>query len=591
MELEPIEPIKKPEQPEKPIAKERKRVRIGDLLVENGLITEAQLMLALQEQKISGKKIGRVLVDLGMITETKLLEMLGSYLNIPFLEMKFFQLDHSISLSLDETHARRYRALVLSEKDDGYLLGMADASDLVAQDAIERTLGKPVYPAILRESELLATLDLVYRKTSQIQSIAGELDTELKGSDFVLDQLGANIDTSDAPVVRLLQSIMEDAVQTKASDVHIEPDEHGLRVRQRIDGVLQEQIIKERRIASALVLRLKIMANLDISEKRLPQDGRFNIQVLNHSIDIRLSTLPTQWGESVVMRLLDQTTGILSMPALGMPPEVQSRFELNLERPHGLILVTGPTGSGKTTTLYAALSQLNTAKRKIITAEDPIEYRLPRVNQVQVNTKIDFNFATILRSALRQDPDVILIGEMRDQETVSIGVRAALTGHLVLSTLHTNDAVSSAMRLTDMGVEPWLIASALRAIVAQRLVKRVCQNCSEPHHPDPQQKIWLEHILRGKPSGDMNFQKGRGCYRCNNTGYSGRIGVFELLELDEHMLRALRNNNTDGFAEAARNAGFVTMSERALGFAQQGMTDLDEVFRITSDLFADEAKP
>ena len=354
--------------------------------------------------------------------------------------------------------------------------------------------------------------------------------------------------------------------------------------------ILQEQIIKERRIASALVLRLKIMANLDISEKRLPQDGRFNIQVLNHSIDIRLSTLPTQWGESVVMRLLDQTTGILSMPALGMPPEVQSRFELNLERPHGLILVTGPTGSGKTTTLYAALSQLNTPKRKIITAEDPIEYRLPRINQVQVNPKIDFNFSTILRSALRQDPDVILIGEMRDQETVSIGVRAALTGHLVLSTLHTNDALSSAMRLTDMGVEPWLIASALRAIVAQRLVKRVCQNCSEEHHPEPQQKIWLEHILRGKPADDMHFIKGRGCYRCNNTGYSGRIGVFELLELDEHMLRALRNNDTDGFATAARNSGFVTMSERALGFAQQGMTDLDEVFRITSGLFTEEVK-
>ena len=279
MELEPIEPTNEPEQPKAPTPKERKRVRIGDLLVENNLITEAQLMLALQEQKISGKKIGRVLVDLGMISETKLLEMLGSYLNIPFLEMKFFQLDHSVSLTLDESHARRYRVLILSEKDDGYLLGMADASDLIAQDAIEHALGRPVYPAILRESELLATLDLVYRKHSQIQSIAGELDSELRSSDFVLDQLGANVDTSDAPVVRLLQSIMEDAVQTKASDVHIEPDEKGLRVRQRIDGVLQEQIIKERRIASALVLRLKIMANLDISEKRLPQDGRFNIKV------------------------------------------------------------------------------------------------------------------------------------------------------------------------------------------------------------------------------------------------------------------------------------------------------------------------
>lgn len=586
MELETIDPKKQQSQNESP--KEVKRVRIGDLLVEQELITEGQLKLALQEQKISGKKIGRVLVDMGMVPESKLLGALSSHLKIPFLEMKHFKLDQQLSLNLDESYARRYRALLLSEKDGGYLLGMADPLDLVAQDEIQRITKKAIFPAIIRESELLATLDLIYRKHSEIQSIAVELDSELSDSDFVLEDLAADSEDTDAPVVRLLQSILEDAVQIKASDIHIEPDETGLRVRQRIDGILQEQIMKEKRIASALILRLKIMSNLDISEKRLPQDGRFNIKILGRSIDIRLSTLPTQWGESVVMRLLDQSAGILSMESLGMPLDIQERFELHIQRPHGLILVTGPTGSGKTTTLYAALSKLNTPERKIITAEDPIEYRLPRINQVQVNPKIGFNFATILRSALRQDPDIMLVGEMRDQETVSIGIRAALTGHLVLSTLHTNDAVSSAMRLADMGVESWLIASALRSIIAQRLIRKVCQNCSMPREPDPHQKIWLEHIHKGPIPDDLVFHKGNGCYRCNNTGYSGRIGVFELLELDENMLRALRNNDNEAFNKAATDSGFINMSKRALDFATQGVTDLDEVFRITSDLFIPE---
>ena len=586
MELETLDPNK--QTPSESPPAEPKRIRIGDLLVDQSLITEGQLKLALQEQKISGKKIGRVLVDMGMVLESELLGTLSSHLKIPFLEMKHFQLDQQLSANLDESYARRYRALVLSEKDGGYLLGMADPLDLVAQDEIHRITKKTIYPAIIRESELLATLDLVYRKHSEIQSIAVELDTELSESDFVLDDLAADSDDSEAPVVRLLQSIMEDAVQVKASDIHIEPDEFGLRVRQRVDGVLQEQVMKERRIAAALILRLKIMSNLDISEKRLPQDGRFNIKVLNRSIDIRLSTLPTQWGESVVMRLLDQSEGILSMESLGMPLDIQEKFELHIERPHGLILVTGPTGSGKTTTLYAALNKLNTPERKIITAEDPIEYRLPRINQVQVNAKIDFNFSTILRSALRQDPDVMLIGEMRDQETVSIGIRAALTGHLVLSTLHTNDAVSSAMRLADMGVEPWLIASALRAIIAQRLVKRICSNCAVPRAPEPQQKIWLEQMYQGKNHEDLVFHKGNGCYRCNNTGYSGRIGVFEFLELDENMLKALRSGDNQAFNVAAKESGFVNMSYRALEYAIQGMTDLDEVFRITSDLVLDK---
>lgn len=586
IELEPKEPDKKSKtSPDQPKKSDASKVRIGDLLVDNGLITDAQLKLALQEQKHTGKKIGRVLTDMGMVQESQLLQALSDHLNMPFLEMRHFRIDHSLSMSLQENYARRFRVLLMAKKDDGFLLGMADPLDILAQDEIHRILNKPIYPAIVRESELLATMDLVYRKHDQIQNIAVELDSELGESDFDLASLAGETGAQDAPVVRLLQSILEDAVQVRASDIHIEPDETGLRVRQRIDGILQEQVMKEKRIANALILRLKIMSNLDISEKRLPQDGRFNIKVLNKSIDVRLSTMPTQWGESVVMRLLDQTSGILTLDALGMPGDIRRRFDLHIERPHGLILVTGPTGSGKTTTLYAALNQLNTPHRKIITAEDPIEYRMPRINQVQVNGKIHLDFATILRSALRQDPDVILLGEMRDHETVSIGVRAALTGHLVLSTLHTNDAVSSAMRISDMGVEPWLVASALRAVIAQRLIRRVCPHCVSDYEPEVQERIWLEGVYGGQMPDEMKFHKGSGCYQCNNTGYSGRIGVYELLEMDEPMLDALRRNNTSDFSRAAHQSQtYIPMAKRALILATEGVTDLQEVFRITSDI-------
>jgi len=566
----------------------QKRVRLGDLLVEAGLITEGQLNLALQEQKHTGKKVGRVLVDMGLVPENKLLKTLSEHLKIPFIELRQFQLDNAVMQKLDESIARRFRCLLLADNNDGLLLAMADPLDLMAIDEVEKKLKKTVKPAIVRESELLATLDSVYRRTGQIESIAVELEGELRDSDFDLANLADDTDLQDAPVVRLLQSLLEDAVSVRASDVHIEPDEAVFRIRMRVDGVLQEQVIKEKRVASALVLRLKIMSNLDISERRMPQDGRFNIRVNNKSIDVRLSTMPVQYGESVVMRLLDQSAGIMSLKDLGMPESIRSRFELMIERPHGLILVTGPTGSGKTTTLYSALNLLNKPKNKIITAEDPIEYRMSRINQVQINPKINLDFASILRSALRQDPDIILVGEMRDQETVAIGTRAALTGHLVMSTLHTNDAVSSAIRLADMGVESYLVASALRGVMAQRLLRKVCEDCRQPHEPSTREKLWLQNMADGRYV-DHQFYAGAGCYQCNNTGYRGRIGVFEWLELDEPMLLALRDQNHNAFVEAAKaNPNFKTMEEWALEFAEQGITDLSEVFKISVDL-SDEA--
>ncbi len=321
-----------------------------------------------------------------------------------------------------------------------------------------------------------------------------ELEDELGDDAFDLADLSAESESAEAPVVKLLQTLFEDAVQARSSDIHIEPDETVVRIRQRVDGVLQEQVMKEKRVNSALVLRLKLMAGLNISEKRIPQDGRFNIRVKGRSIDVRVSTMPVQYGESVVMRLLDQSQGMLNLDVTGMPETLLENFRRMIKKPHGMILVTGPTGSGKTTTLYGALTELNRPEVKIITAEDPVEYRLPRITQVQVNPKIGLEFANVLRAALRQDPDVILVGEMRDHETAEIGLRAAMTGHLVLSTLHTNDSISSAMRLIDMGAEPFLVASSLLGVVAQRLVRKVCENCREAYEPTSQEQVWLNAV-------------------------------------------------------------------------------------------------
>ncbi len=566
------------------MAEAPKRIRIGDLLVAHQMITDEQLKSALDQQKRTGLKLGRTLVEMGFVEENSLLSLLSQQLDYPFIELKQFHFDKELVKSLPETVARRFRVLVLREDPDGILLGMSDPTDIFSLDELARIIKRPIKPAVVRESELLDILDIAYSRSEEIASLAEELHEELEDNALNLADIITDATDNDAPVVKLLQKIFEEAINSKASDIHIEPDETVLRIRQRIDGVLTEQVMNEKRIASALVVRLKLMSNLDISEKRLPQDGRFNLKVKSHNIDVRISTMPVQFGESVVMRLLDHTQGVMPLPKVGMPAELVERFRRSIHRPHGLILVTGPTGSGKTTTLYGALSELNTPDKKLITVEDPVEYRLPRISQVQVNEKIGLTFGQVLRATLRQDPDILLVGEIRDADSAEIALRAAMTGHLVLSTLHTNDAIASALRLVDMGVDPFLVAASLKTIVAQRLVRKVCDSCGEPHEPDAGE----QQLLKVFPKIDFThakFRQGRGCPHCFNTGYRGRVGVFEMLDINNAMAEALRDGSQREFYQAAHaNPNFMPLSFSALEYAVQGVTSLAEVMRVSAQV-------
>ncbi|HCH5914406.1 GspE/PulE family protein [Vibrio parahaemolyticus] len=555
------------------------RKRLGDLLVEEGIVSEDQIQQALSAQRSTGQKLGDALIDLGFITEKQMLEFLSQQLGLPLIDLGRAPVDADAVQILPEVHARRLRAMVVARNGDTLRVAMSDPADLFTQESLMNLLGEYNLEFIIAsERQLISSFDRYYRRTKEIASFAEQLQAEhqdIQSFDYGIDEA----DSEEVTVVKLVNSMFEDAVQVGASDIHIEPDDKVLRLRQRVDGVLHETILNEVNIASALVLRLKLMAHLDISEKRLPQDGRFNIKVRGQSIDIRMSTLPTQYGESVVMRLLNQSSGLRPLEESGLPPELLARLRRQLSRPHGMILVTGPTGSGKTTTLYGALSELNEPGKKIITAEDPVEYRLPRITQVQINSKIDLTFSRVLRTFLRQDPDIILIGEMRDQETVEIGLRAALTGHLVLSTLHTNDAVDSALRMIDMGAPGYLVASAVRAVVAQRLVRRVCPDCKTQDHLDESRQQWLAGRFPNQVG--VTFHKGAGCQNCNLTGYRGRIGVFEMLELEHEMMDKLRANDAVGFAQAARRSeNYKPLLASAMELALQGAVSLDEVMTL-----------
>ena len=564
------------------MVKPRLRKRLGDLLVEEGVISNDQLMAALKNQKGKGIKLGASLIDLGYINEEQLLKFLAKQLNIPFYDLSKVKIDQAAVQLIPEVQARRLRVLCIHAEPDRATVVMSDPADLNAMDSVAALLmPREIEFAVARESQLLTSIRQLYRKTKEIESFASQLQEEYKASDFDMGAAAeAEGSENEATVVKRLRMIFEDAVQVHASDIHIEPDEKVLRIRQRIDGVLHETDLNEVGIAPALVLRLKLMSGLNISEKRLPQDGRFKIRARGHAVDVRISTLPIQNGESVVMRLLDQTSGLLNLNDVGMPPQILEKFRRELHRPHGLILVTGPTGSGKTTTLYGALSELNEPGTKIITAEDPVEFRLPRVSQVQINASIGLDFSRVLRACLRQDPDIILVGEMRDKETCEIGLRGAITGHLVLTTLHTNDAVSSALRLMDMGAPGYLVAAALRVVIAQRLVRRICPDCKEEYVPDESDRRFIDDVI-GPGASQHVFYHGRGCQSCNYTGYKGRIGVFEILDLKGEMMDALRAEDTERFSRAANaDPDYVPLSHMAYDYALQGITSLDEVLRL-----------
>jgi len=560
--------------------KRPERIRLGDLLLQQKLISQEQLKAALEDQGRSGRKLGKVLIESGYLSEDQIGEALARQLSVPFINLKYYNFNSAVTRKLPEAQARRFRALLLEEQDDMVLVAMVDPTDLFAFDEISRLTRKEVNIAVVSETMLLQTIDRIYRRTDQISSLARELGEDLGDVvDFGTLTLGAE----DAPVVKLLQTMFEDAVQARASDIHIEPHEKGLHIRFRIDGLLQPQTETDAKISSAVAQRLKLMSGLDISERRLPQDGRFNVKVRDHPIDVRISSMPTQYGETIVMRLLHRAGGLHQLDDLGMSPEMLERFGKAIHRYTGMVLVTGPTGSGKTTTLYAALNELNKPDCKIITVEDPVEYRLDGLNQVQVNEKIELTFSRVLRSSLRQDPDVILIGEMRDVETAQIGMRAAITGHMVLSTLHTRDAASAPLRLVDMGVPRYMVAYSLQAVVAQRLLRVNCESCRKPHQPDPQEVQWLRTVGRDPAAG--RIMAGSGCQHCNGSGYAGRIGIYEMLEMDDE-LAALANSDDPGrFIAAAeqRMAGHL-LRDSAAQLALAGKTTVSEAMRVTAQL-------
>lgn len=560
------------------------KIRLGEILVQQNLLTADQLTKSLEEQKRTGRKLGRIFVDSGYVTERQISEAIARQLQIPFIDLTQYNIKADLVQKLPEAQARRFRAVVLDDKDGAYLIGMADPTDLFAYDEIVRILQRDIEQAVVQEGALLQVIDRTYRQTQAISSLAQELGEDLGDSQIDFATLGTSPSAEEAPVVKLLQTIFDDAVQVKASDIHIEPQEKKLHIRFRIDGVMHLQTQAELKITTALVLRLKLMSGLDISEKRLPQDGRFAIKVKHLPVDVRISTMPTQYGESVVMRLLIQNTHEFSLEKLGMPADILSRFRKLIHKPSGMVLVTGPTGSGKTTTLYAALNELNSNANKIITVEDPVEYRLAGINQVQINEKIDLDFARVLRSTLRQDPDIILLGEMRDQETAQIGLRAAMTGHLVLSTLHTNDAMSTPVRMIDMGAPRFMVAMSLLGVLAQRLVRLVCSGCAEPYTPQAFEYAWLKQEL-GDAANKHQFAHGRGCNHCNGSGYVGRLGVYELLEMNNELVDAVNHHDTNHFISLARQkmAG-RTLRSQAVKLALEKRTTVAEAMRISNQL-------
>ncbi len=551
---------------------------LGALLIEEGLLTDAQLDAALSEQSTSGKPLGRLLIEQGTISEAELVRTLARQVGLEFVDLADFTIDGSVATLVNESLARRYQAIPIAWDEGKLIVAMADPSNVFAVDDIRALAGADVRTVVATASQIIETIERLYRVDGEVDEIMQAATDE---ADDEADLSSISEVLEDAPIVKFVNLLVNQAVNDRASDIHVEPTESDLRIRFRIDGVLHEVMRSPRSIQAGVISRLKVMADINIAERRVPQDGRISMKVNGRGIDLRVATLPTVYGEKVVMRILDKSQAVLKLEDLGFLPESLSRFELSYRKPYGTILVTGPTGSGKSTTLYATLNLLNQPDRNIITVEDPVEYRLPGINQVQINQKAGLTFAGALRSILRADPDIVLVGEIRDKETAIIGIEAALTGHLVLSTLHTNDAASTPMRLVEMGVEPFLVTSALDAVVAQRLARRLCDKCKEPYQPTE-----AELVEAGWPMDDIGDEwpmlyHAKGCSACGRTGYRGRFGVHEVMLLTEEIERLIiERRSTEDIQKVALMQGMLALRDDGLRKVGLGHTSLEEIFRV-----------
>ena len=559
------------------VTAKRKPKQLGQILLEQGLLNEEQLNRALDEHRNTPKSLGRVLIDLGYIKERDLVRSLAEQVGLEFVDLSDFRIDAGIATMIPEAICRRYRALAIGERDGKLLVAMSDPANVYALDDIRSITGREVQPVVATATDVEQAIAKFSGMGDQVEALATEA-VEALDQDSELGNVEAALE--EAPIVKLVQAIMTQAVADRASDVHIEPSEKDVRVRFRVDGVLHEVMHSPKSIQGGLISRLKVMADLNIAEKRVPQDGRVSMRVNTKQLDLRLATLPTMYGEKIVIRILDKSNALLQLSDLGFLDQAFKRYEEAFRKPYGAILVTGPTGSGKSTSLYATLNILNNVDKHIVTVEDPVEYRLGGVNQIQVNPKAGLTFASALRSILRADPDIILIGEIRDRETAMIAVESALTGHLVLSSLHTNDAPSAITRLIEMEVETFLVASAVDCVVAQRLARKLCERCLEPYEPDP-----MELLEAGLPESRLSepgdFRRAAGCPACANTGYRGRIGLYEVMPMSEEIERmTVDRASSEAIRVVAIEQGMQTLRDDGLEKARAGQTSIEEIARV-----------
>ena len=563
--------------------------RLGDLLVADGLLSAEQLKKALAEQKGSPEKIGSVLIRLNFVNEDQLIGFLSRQYGVPSITLAQLDIDSDVLKLVPAPIARKYEVIPVRKMGNSLALAMADPTNVFALDDISFMTNLQVLPLVASQTAIKKAIDRNYEsKTEAISTVLSDMQTDLSNLEVLAEgEEGSKVDVfelkesaDEAPVVKLVNMVLVDAIQKGASDIHFESYEKIFRIRFRIDGVLHEMLAPPKRLESAILSRLKIMSSLDIAERRLPQDGRIKLRYNTREIDFRVSTLPTIFGEKAVLRILDKEALKLDMTQLGFDEWSLEKFSAVIHQPYGMVLITGPTGSGKTTTLYSAIHTINSPDVNIMTAEDPVEYNLKGVNQVQINEGIGRTFSAALRSFLRQDPDVILVGETRDLETAQISIRAALTGHLVFSTLHTNDCPSTIARLLDMGIPPFLVASSLLLVLAQRLGRKVCRACREPYDADEESLVPYGHVPSGK--GKVQFYKGKGCATCNFTGMKGRIAIYEVMPVGEELRDAiLKNASTADLRSIAQSQGMRSLRQAGLMKIIEGTTTVEEVLRVT----------